>query len=452
MEFFKLEKPKSLSESDKIAIIEAFDNVNTRADVSEFVKKANSPEYRYWDAVKHQKPLPAGLTPEQAWYVIKMTRALGRQKSPITTEDDHTFTWFKLSDFEKVCHEFDLHTGGELMVSFGELKTDERKRLISKGLMDEAIASAQLEGADTSRKYAQKMLREKIKPRNISEQMILNSHRAMLEVDKNYKHQSVSYDLLLEMHSLLTEDTVDSEGEPPRLRRVDDEPVRVQDELEGIIYHESPSVSFVKGQLKRFVDFANDMDTDEEFLHPIIKATILHFWIGYLHPFTDGNGRLARLLFYWYLLHHGYWAFAYLPIAAKIKTQGKKGYTMAYVYSEQDDYDFTYFISYILRKSSEAHQDFQKYLKLVRKSNAEMAFTVRTKLKLNDRQIQLIKYLSADSENTTTVSSYISVNRVSRATAVSDLKNLVNKKLVGRKKVGRTVYYFGTKPALKLIE
>ena len=190
------------------------------------------------------------------------------------------------------------------------------------------------------------------------------------------------------------------------------------------------------------VTFANQDEGD--FVHPIIKASILHFWLGYLHAFSDGNGRLARLIFYWYLLRHNYWAFAYLPIAAKIKSGGKKNYTMAYVYTEQDDYDLTYFISYLLRKASEAHKDFQTYLTNTSKSNSEVARIARSKYRLNDRQIQLIKYLAADSDNSTTISSYISVSGVSRATAITDLVDLQRKALATKRKIGRVVYFYGT--------
>ncbi|WP_366511954.1 Fic family protein [Maribacter sp.] len=44
----------------------------------------------------------------------------------------------------------------------------------------------------------------------------------------------------------------------------------------------------------------------KNFIHPIVKASILHFLIGYIHPFVDGNGRTARAIFYWYLLKNGY--------------------------------------------------------------------------------------------------------------------------------------------------
>lgn len=448
MEFFKLQQP-GITQDDRLKVIQAFEDAKKREELSSFLKRANEPEYKYWDAVKHQRPLPAELSPAQSWYAVKMTRLMERNASRVRSEDGHLFGWVKLSIFERYCHELDLHAGGELLTSVNDLKVDEKKRLVSKGLMDEAIASAQLEGADTGRAYAQKMLREKIRPRNASDQMILNNHQAMLRVEAEYKNHQLSRDLLLEMHSILTENTLDSEGLTPSLRN-DDRPLYVHDDVGGIVYYRAPSYQFAHVELDRLIEFAN---TDgENFVHPIVKAAILHFWIGFLHSFTDGNGRLARLIFYWYLLRHGYWAFAYLPIAANIKKGGKKRYTMSYVYAEQDSYDLTYFVNYILEKSMEAFSDFQKYVLEMRKSNKEVANFARTRYGLNDRQIQLIKYLAAKEDNSTTIKSHMIVSGISRLTAINDLNGLVDMKLAVRKKIGRTIYFYGSRSVSALLK
>lgn len=56
--------------------------------------------------------------------------------------------------------------------------------------------------------------------------------------------------------------------------------------------------------MQSLCDFANTNHNgiDAEFIHPVIKAMILHFLVGFIHPFGDGNGRTARALFYWFML------------------------------------------------------------------------------------------------------------------------------------------------------
>lgn len=65
--------------------------------------------------------------------------------------------------------------------------------------------------------------------------------------------------------------------------------------------------------------------------------------IGYDHPFVEGNGRTARALFYWSLARSGYWLMEYISISRLLK-QAPAQYGSAYMYSETDENDTTYFI------------------------------------------------------------------------------------------------------------
>ena len=65
--------------------------------------------------------------------------------------------------------------------------------------------------------------------------------------------------------------------------------------------------------------------------------------IGYIHPFGDGNGRTARALFYWSMLRSGYWLFEYISIS-KLIQKSHIAYNTAFIYTETDDFDLTYFI------------------------------------------------------------------------------------------------------------
>ena len=216
-----------------------------------------------------------------------------------------------------------------------------------------------------------------------------------------------------------------------------------------VIYHEDPNIEFVRNELERLIKFANDEYENEPFIHPIIKAIMLHFWMGYLHPFTDGNGRLARLLFYWYLIKKGYWAFVYLPISKIIKKSPKQ-YIMSYVYSEQDDNDMTYFLDYNIRKIKLAVKDFEEYLERQSSKNVQMKKKCDTKYKLNIRQVQLLQYLHGDPDGRTSLTAHMNINQVAKMTASKDLKDLARKGFLVIDKQGRNVYYFGTKKIKEL--
>lgn len=443
---YKLEQP-DLSKVSQDEILKAF-NGEQGDDVFKFVKKSTGSEYLYWDKLRHKEPSPEGISKEALWKFIKVIRGSQSINTVIRDKDGKFFTWSKLDYFEEFFHNLDMETGGGLFVEKGGVKKADKQKLISRGVMEEAIASSQLEGAATSRKVAKKMLREKRKPVNESEQMILNGHTAMLAIEGGYSDEVMSLDLILELHAILTKDTKDTQGEKPRLRK-NNEPVCVTDDSGEIIYHEAPSGKFVKKELERLVKFANDELGCEAYMHPAVKAIMIHFWIGYLHPFTDGNGRLARLLFFWYLVKRDYWVFRFLPISTVIK-KSQRQYIMAYVYSEQDNNDMTYFLDYNLKKIKLAVKDFTDYVKEQSLANIQMNKKCSIKYSLNQRQVQLLQFFYGNLDERTTMATHMEINQISKKTASVDLKDLVRKKFLISTKQGRRVYYYGTKKIKEL--
>jgi len=443
---FKLEKP-NLTKVKEDEIIKAFTE-DSKFEIFDFIKKISSPEYLYWDKVRYKEPAPKGISREALWSVIKSIRGAQSLKTVIKDKNGQFFNWLKLDCFEEFFHNLDMNTGGEIFVEKSGINKNNKQKLLARGIMEEAIASSQLEGAATSRQAAKKMLREGRKPINSSEQMIVNSYVSMKAIEDDYKDKELSLDLILELHALITKDTLDSQNEKPRIRK-DKEPIFVTDNSTGITYYEAPDSKFVEKELEKLIKFANDNLENDYFIHPVIKAIMIHFWIGYLHPFTDGNGRLARLLFYWYLVKKGYWAFVYLPISKVIKKSPRQ-YAMAYIYSEQDGNDLTYFLDYNIRKIKLAVKDFLDYLEKQASGNFKMKKKCDEKYKLNMRQIQLLQYLHGDLAEKTTLATHMNINQVSKMTARNDLKDLVFKGFLVSNKRGRNVNYTGTKKITEL--
>jgi Fic family protein len=444
--YYKLKEPK-LNKIRKEEFYEALLD-EKKKEVFDFVKRSNEPEYLYWDKVQYKKPRPENIKPEILWMIIKFIRESSWLLTDIKDINDKNFKWYKLPRYEAFFHDLDLNLGGKLAITKKGSDIKNKQRFISRGIMEEAIASSQLEGAVTSRRAAKKMIKEGRKPKNESEQMIMNNYQTMLALEENYKHKEMDTGLLLELHGMITKNTKDGDGQSPRLRKEKDV-IYVVDRSSGEIYHTAPDIHFVQKELNNFIKFANDEIGNEHFVHPVIRAIMLHFWLGFLHPFTDGNGRLARLLFYWYLLKHDYWAFAYLPISAIIKKSPAQ-YKMAYVYSEQDENDLTYFIDYNIKKIKQAMEDFQSYVEIQSKNNQKINKEVKVKYKFNERQVQVLQYLCGDQDERTNMKTHMNIFQVAKMTAIKDLKDLEDKGFLNGQKEGRNFFYYPTEKIREL--
>ena len=313
----------------------------------------------------------------------------------------------------KMLHEFDMRATVGL---FPDTIDSYRKVYYSvSSLMEESIASSQMEGAVTTTKKAKEMLRKNIRPKDKSERMIVNNYRAMLFI-KDHNNQQLSPEFIKDIHKIVTEGTLE-ERYMGKFRDNDD--IVVQDSLSGEVFHQPIPRDQIDSAIQQLCDFIND---ESEFLHPIIRGIILHYAIAFIHPFEDGNGRVARTLFYWYELKSGYRLMEYLALSRYIKDHKGK-YEESYVFGESDGNDMTYFILYNLKALMDSVDKFEEYLK--RKIEEERM--MKTKLSdygLNDRQIRIVTSLM--NGGTVTVRSVENQYMVSLNTARADIRTLVD--------------------------
>ncbi|PIY80352.1 MAG: hypothetical protein COY80_03295 [Candidatus Pacebacteria bacterium CG_4_10_14_0_8_um_filter_42_14] len=443
--FYYISKPsfKEVNYSNLSEILKS-----NRNYIKQIVLAANDPKYLYWDKFKH-KSLPKSLSMEEQWLLVHMYRDASAIETPIKSVEGENFKWTRLVSFDERLHEIDMLVGGGLFPK-SKIPVGDRETYVSRGVIEESIASSQLEGAHTTRAAAKKMILEKKKPKNKSEQMIQNNYQVMLALEDDFKGRELSREMLFELHSMLTENTLETHQQK-RFRQDDDEIV-----VEGMIgsetytTHVPPDEIILDKELDRLIAYAND-SLDDKFTHPIIKAIFIHFWVGYLHPFVDGNGRLARALFYWYLLKKGYWTFSYIPISTVIKKSSTQ-YAMAYIYAEQDGDDITYFLDYQMRKVMQAMKEFSDFVERQAKQNQKVGQILNSKIALNDRQKQLVFYFISEDKASTTTTSHLILNEISRVTATKDLKELEKLKLIEAQKEGKYVRYYATDKLKSMVE
>jgi Fic family protein len=388
-------------------------------------------EYVYWEKFRFY-PLPKGISSEQAWSYLKLSRRTIQQNSPIQDVNGDLFRY----SVTKVMYQFlsfiDSNTSGFLASDLSRPTSVQKSQLIVSGLTEEAIASSQLEGANTSRKVAKEMLLNQRKARNRDEQMIINNYQVMQRLQE-WKNIPLSIDILLTMQKNLTSQTMDREVDSGRFR-LDADEIVVADSLTGDIVYSPPAEKRYKKELDRFIQYANTDEKDTDFVHHVIKGIILHFWLAYLHPFVDGNGRTARAIFYWYMLRKNYWLFQYLSVSRIIK-QSKTGYDNAFLYSEYDENDLTYFLYYNLQSIVKSIKSFEvHYREKIEKGRMLEKLSGNIKI-YNERQISLLHYFNENKEAHMDIAIYKAKNNIAYETARTDLSLLVDNGLVERVQV-----------------
>ena len=396
-------------------------------------------KYLHWSKLRHLDP-PEGFSSEEWWVAIKIARKSVRHTLPL---DDKTGRPFSFSDsgyLYRMLHEVDRDTSGRIELPADVVTTDSRNRYLVNSLIEEAITSSQLEGAATTRRVAKEMLRSGRQPRDRSERMIVNNYRAM-EFVRELVREDLSVPMLLELQRILTEDTLDEPGAVGRFRLPSDH-VYVVDQRDGTVLHEPPDANEIGERVERLFRFANATD-DADFVHPVVRAILLHFMIGYDHPFVDGNGRTARALFYWAMAKFGYWMTEFLSISTIIR-KAPAQYARAYVLSETDDNDVTYFLDYNLRVVLRSIRQLHAYL--ARKAR-EMHDVHRLLDRfvpasiLNYRQVALIAAMRKHPDMVHSIESHRRSHHVSYQTARTDLFKLAEIHLVTMAKRGRAFVF-----------
>ena len=188
-------------------------------------------------------------------------------------------------------HQIDRQAGASVVAPEAVTTRSTRDRYLLSSLMEEAITSSQMEGAATTRDVAKAMIRSRRPPRDRSERMILNNFFKMQRI-RELRNQSLTPQRVLDLHRLVSEETLYEPADAGRLRPPGKE---VVDDAYGTVFHVPPPAEELPGRLEELCHFANG-ETPKAFIHPAVRTIALHVWLAYDHPFCDGNGRTVRAL------------------------------------------------------------------------------------------------------------------------------------------------------------
>ena len=393
-------------------------------------------KYLHWDKLRHRTP-PDNLTSEQWWLAVKIVRSGTQRALPLKDKYGMPFTFNTPPLVTQYLHEIDSRASGRIAMPSEVSNPETKTRYLVRSLIEEAITSSQLEGASTTRKKAMEMFRSGKRPSNKSEQMIFNNLQGMEFIREN-QNKPLTPQLVLDIHAEMMRGTID-DVDLGRLQTLDDERVNVVSNFTHKVVHEPPRADQLKERLKAMCEFANG-EGEVEFLHPVIRAIVLHLWLAYDHPFADGNGRTARALFYWRMLNSGYWLFEFISISSILRRASGQ-YARAFLYTETDSNDATYFLVHQLQVIHVALEALERYLERKSKEIRKVEKVLKDISGINHRQLALLSHALRKPDADFTINSHKVSHRIAYGTARADLLNLVKIGLLKKRTIGNAMHF-----------
>lgn len=314
------------------------------------------------------------------WSDFLETKVLALRKVnsfPLFVESINKNFWFFQTD-EIVKSISKIEKQGERLFSLVRKNISFTNAFERDAQFEEAIMSAIYEGANTTRSEAKKFIVNNQAPVNKAQWMVYNNFKAN-EWIREHRELPLSKEVILKIHEIVTKNTLDKEDAPYCGVFRDDGVV-----VGNASIHKGVDVSLIEPSLDEAIELVTN---SKRYLHPLLKGIILHYFIAYIHPFFDGNGRTARTLFYFKCLKHGLDWVNFLSISAALKEPGK-GYENSFKLVKENDWDLTYFILYSLKSLDKA-------LEIVEMKIDKLCQIPKLKdfIKLNDNQVTLLQRL-----------------------------------------------------------
>ena len=401
--------------------------------------------YLHWDEMRNRNP-PEGLTLEDWWLGTALSRRGISRLIPLVATNGRACRFSNVDAVQESVHRIDQQAGGQIQANELVMNPRSNRRYLISSLVEEAITSSQLEGASTTRQVAKELLATGRRPRNRSEQMIVNNYYAMmLASELADEGDPLTPAAVLHLHRVVTENAIDDPKDAGRLQAPGDERVAVYWPQTGALLHQPPPAEELPERLATLCRFANG-EIPDGFIHPVVRAIIVHYWLAYDHPFVDGNGRTARALFYWTMLRNGYWLTKYVSISSILRKAPAK-YARSYLLAETDDHDVTYFVIYQLRVIERAIKSLHEYLGRKIEETREIETMLHGSTVLNHRQLVVVHDALRDPSEPFTIGAQARRHNVTYESARSDLLKLEDLGLLAKDRVGKK-YVFHAQPDL----
>jgi Fic family protein len=187
------------------------------------------------------------------WASLKLKRKASYRRIPLLDTSGRPFRYYITDNVQELLHDIDSGAGGLIGIPDPITNPQTRDRYVVSSLIVEATASSQLEGAVATREAAKEMIKSGRKPRDRSEQMILNNFFTMKHI-MEIKDQELTPKLVFDIHRHVTQDALDKPDAAGRFRTAEEE-IRVTD-AEGVVYHDPPAADELNARMAKMYAFA----------------------------------------------------------------------------------------------------------------------------------------------------------------------------------------------------
>ena len=189
------------------------------------------------------------------------------------------------------------------------------------------------------------------------------------------------------------------------------------------VHYEAPAADRLRDEMRKFLDwFEKDNSTDL-----VLKAGVAHLWFVTIHPFDDGNGRIARAIADMVLARSEQSPQRFYSMSAQIR-QERKAYYEILEATQKGDLDITPWLEWFLDCLGRAFDQAETILATVLK---KARFWERhQKMEFNERQRKMVNRLLNGFEGKLTSSKWAELAKCSQDTALRDIEDLIRKKVL----------------------
>jgi Fic family protein len=293
-----------------------------------------------------------------------------------------------------------------------------------------------IEGNELNLSQAEKVLEGKeVLARDRDIQEVINYRKVMEYIGHLSEKEGLVIDesLIKELHRL----TVDKILTPEKVGNFRDTQVVVKNSQTGEVTFRPPPSTAIPHEMEEFLQFINDKQIQD--IHPVLKAGIVHYELVRIHPFVDGNGRVARALSTLFLFLEGYDIRKFFSLEEYFDSDALDYYD-ALRSVEKADYDMTQWLEYFTKGLSIELNKIKEKVE-----NISIDAHLREKLggkpiMLTERQIKIIEYIQKIGYLQNKAFGTL-FPMVSEDTILNELKGLVNNGIIKKTGVTKSARY-----------